>query len=435
MSSLCRAFTHLGIDGTKSLALLDNLFLSGAFEPQVLWNSVHKLGSVFGAAGNVAPAAVFSHIHGTMQDAGAYSSRAPHFHPQVLRSKLFVDAKIADVQDAEDFLVYLSQSGYGRSAAQERYELPCNERLRAYEERYVENAKKLGIVDTIPADREAYDETWVLGSIRDAMAERMETLNKSIHNGSAPGKVVLLAGKWELYAEVCGVYNPLTEHLESGGDYLVAMARRYQIGINDAQPLVTHTEEDTAVPGRITGKTYLNYLPEERRRLTEALAARDLAAQFMQKNNIDMVVSETKSETDWRPDTLMTVDNEARRLIMEMHGLGRRRSDKIRQVHIQLVSGQPSGQRQAVLTQRAINVVLDQEGIRDIAVNIHVVGNHAYSTRIEVLQSEEASLIHEYYLTAILGMLRKRPSEALMFRTRDNDTKDVPPLPDAFRRS
>lgn len=158
------------------------------------------------------------------------------------------------------------------------------------------------------------------------------------------------------------------------------------------------------------------------------LWASDMIQQVFADRYGKISVIETASDTGKRPDTLMQVQQEARRLAIEMKRSGMAEHPERSEYHIQLVSGQPSVTRQALLAQRAVNEALRQEGIWGVIATVHGIGADA-NVRLETLQSEIAALLNQRYLTATEHQFRKRPAENLMFQTRPNRLESTPLLP------
>lgn len=410
LTPLQAALSHLSLNTQQSIAIIDNLYLEGAFEPEHLWKSIHCVGGKFGREDSTPPHDLFQHVHQVMCEAGAYTGQIDDFNPEYVLHHLFTDNNTATVQDAEDLLMYWSQSAFGRENDQERYELQTNENLRAHQEHYIQNAGIIGIIDALESGRKAYDETWVLSGDRQNMLYRMEFVKASIDNGVSLGKIRILTGERILSAEGSGLYNPDTEVLEGGEMYLRELAERNGVSSHE---------------------------------VTETMMAKDLSEQTFNGKKTEVTFEETAIDRDqWRintparvePDrdrlrvnTLAQVEHEANllaaRLIMP------NATKEPQQYHIQLVSNQPLVDRQMILTQRILNRILKNRGVTNVSVHIEGVGIEVTNDRtVEEIQSEIAALLYQHYYAATEGQRRKRSDALIMYRTRDNNPRDVPPF-------
>lgn len=291
MSCFNEAMSQMGLNHAECLALIDNLYLGAAFKREHLWESVHLITGNFGKANNITAAEVFHHVDRVMREAGAYTGKTDDFKPEYLLEHLFVNDATADVQDVQDLIVYWSQSGFGRTDGQESSELPVKEELRANRERYLRDAKTIGLIDARHSRRQSYDETWILGVPRQPLLDRVDNLREFIDSGNWPGQINILTGECELCAETSGLYNPATGTVEGGKEYLVELARKFDIKINSEQPFVVFQS------GPIR-RAYLNYSPSESRRVTETSMARDMSMSFL-RGVLIQIFSLWWCQSDW----------------------------------------------------------------------------------------------------------------------------------------
>jgi hypothetical protein len=358
-------------------ALIENFYLADYFTEKNLWNTVHALGSFSDET------KTFNSLNQVFIEAGANQNNPNKFDAKYVIDSLFKEKEF-DEKDALDFVTYTAQTAFERESWQERDAIAAKLWMEKHKEKYLENARKLNLVDAVPPIREKYDETWFMG----AAAGRIETRLQYFKDTSANidgGILRILTGEREVSANL------------DEKDYVLYLAQKHGIKYDQKNPFKL-----------INGQQYLNYLQGEFRKLTETDILKDKYKKIFGSELPANWIIDTKQQNNERPTTYTTA-LDAAELMLKQH--------KDKELHIRIISNQPYIDRQVVIVQAAINEKINEANRSDLSVKVHGTGA-AFSSQIKDIHSELGALIGEQYKVIIQKIGAKRDSKSLMFQSR-----------------
>lgn len=442
--------TLLKFNGNKKVAakiqqesLLKTFYYAGYFNPENLWQDINHLGFDN-------PKDVFLSIMEAVVRSGANQKDPLKFNPTILRKHLFNTDKISE-SDALDLIMYIGQHAFNRKTNQERNELTEQSWMKQYENEYVSDATYLGLVERKSPSYNSYDEALVLGASRHTVTGRiLDHIYNKNHGTVIEGLTTALAGTRPLWVEIDGMalntynqlvqgtkkgkkiediklYNASQEEIFSDGqEYLISLAQKNGIKIDNNKPTIVYKSGDTTIPpGFVPGRTYLNYL-DPNKFLTETIMVYDILDTL---SDGTIKVTDTKqSQGGRRPDTSSTAEDYANALIKRIkdgyYG------DQTKFV-IYVQSNQPYVERQTLSVQKQINKAVSESGIHDLEIVTDGVGYGLVEISIKRIHSELAALISEKYSYALTEneITTQRKLKDLQFSTRDNSEITLP-MPD-----
>lgn len=428
----------------KQIALLNNLY----FSEQLIRSNIQKAVDALLPHDIAIPA--IREIEKVLQNLShvSFVKRGEYLLDNLFNSELY------NQEDLEDLLVYIIQNAYARYGCQERQEIahePWTIDKTLYC-KYYDNARILGLTEAMLPNAKC-DEIWLLGSTRCSMITKYLFIKKYLANHR--GNIKILSGYRELYAEISGIGNTSAERTAEGKLYILSLARKYNIIFDSTTPFIT--KNNNLSPEIVLKRTYLNYIPSEKRRVTEVLMAYDMFREYLQtseqknsalsqevrerltipKNTIDItnfysdtletiqcfndidkfsvnitndftIITAPIDNTILRPTTETTAICAAIALIYQ--------TNFARPLTIGILSSQPSIMRQTIQIKRILNTL--SEVIPHCAVDLIEMGPAEVNKNITVIHSELATLIAESYYIAVRKEKRKRNSKQLMLQTR-----------------
>jgi hypothetical protein len=450
-SSYEQASKMLGFDtAEKQEALLSILQIQGVFKPKTLWADVHYLDF---------PDKVkaFKQIWHAIELSKANKSHE-EFDPKILRKALGANT---EWQDMADYLLVLAQHGFGRSKTQERDILTrtTDSALEKYARQYKDSLKKIGMIDRIEPLEAHYHQLWVAGASRDAFSSRfIDTMNYIIQKKIKIDKIVMLAGDRALCAEIDGINNAKMKLMEDsyqaktpldiskidmkltgnklaeGKNYLLSLAGKLHIDLNEDSPLIQYKPEDMRPKGMAPGNTYPNYIDPNGQKLTEASLARDIIESYKYEDFSAAIftIIDSAAITDLhRPNTANTSYDAAMALIslIKQGEFGNQRA-----LHILLASNQPFISRQVIAAQNSADKALKDAGLIGYKIIIHPAGYGCIeSMNLNMIKSELGALLSESWkkLYNSENVKPVRAQDTLMYQT--FDTISVPDMPEEIK--
>ncbi len=436
------ATKELGFESaTKQEALLKIFNLAGYFQPARLWHDIVCFDKVKAEK-------MFISINYALAQANANQDDPNEFNAKSMRKNLFKGDDILDVQTVKDLLLYLAQNAFNRQLGQERNELASQNWMVKYQDDYIAQAQKLGLIDKIAPSLSKYDEALIAGASRIGLLARiLDFNNKEV---TVNGEVLILAGERPLWANIDGI-NPETyqilikswkekadinslnislpagedpARIEEGKKYLQYLADKYNISLNQEQPFIIYTKETTP-KGLFPSRVYPNYVDPNGVKLTESLMSRDLLEQFLNVGNAKII--DTKlGQGNKRPDTASTANDAAKDFITRiLQGEFGEQKD----FTILFESNNPYIKRQTLATQREFDKILKEAGLveKDYHLKIEGVG-FAAKQDVTTIHSELAALTSEEYKNSTLVTYANSHIKDLMFQTRIC-SDDLPPMP------
>jgi hypothetical protein len=449
MSNFAIALDKLGFandqyntSSEKVGALLSILDMAGYFEESKLWHDINFVPSI--------PDKVVAYVE--FAKALKLAKTNTGLNAEILYKALEKDSLSAE--QWMDLLLYITQNAFNRDVGRERNELVKQDWMTDHAEAYKNEAKKLGLIDRKRPLLEEYDQAWIAGTSRPEVLARIQdykyTISKGIKIKSAED-VVILAGQRELWANIDGLTQKAKEALSThdiididlsdisipagedaeiiaeGKDYLIYLAKKYNILYNINEQFVTYEKGDQIPNGLTDGRTYLNYAEGETGKLTESLMCKDL---FSTHVTHKVKIVDTQNQGGKRPDTTSTAIDAAKALVAKIKS-GAYPAQK--EFSIIYFSNNPYIERQTLATQRAVNKVLqkDEIGKQGYKINVEGVGFFCVED-VVAIHSELAALITEKWKNAHLEMLdldMDTHLQFLQFQSRDNATIIDTPVP------
>ena len=423
-------------------ALLKTFYYAGYFNPENLWQDINHLGFDN-------PEDVFLSIMEAVVKSGANQKDQSKFNPTILRKHLFNSDLISE-SDALDFLLYIGQHAFNRRLNQERNELSEQTWIKQYEDEYTKVATDLGLVERIPPSKTLYDEAVVLGAARYTVTGRILDYIYNKNNGIViKGITTALAGKRPLWGEIDGIspgayiqlvnesregkkiedinqYHSTSTEVTSGGiKYMIDLASKMGIEINDDEPIVMYRPEDELPSGFRSGRTYLNYV-DPLKFLTETHMVYDILNTLSEGT---VKVSDTESSSDGRrPDTSSTARDYANAFIERIKS-GYFGDQKEFIIYVQ--SNQPYVKRQTLTVQKEINRAIEESEIEGLKIIAEGVGYGVREISIKKTHSELGALINVKYEDTFKenDIDSKRSLKDLQFSTRDKlETSELIPV-------
>ena len=170
------AASRLGFSGYKKAdqnisatahqeTLLKQLQIAGYFQPEKLWQDINHLGVKD-------PITTFKQIYSVIKKSKADQSDSNKFNAKILRKNLG-KGMILDEEDIMDFLLYTSQSAFGRKPDQERNDISSQDWMKKHEKEYLTGAKVLRLIDRETPERQDYDTAWIAGASRIGVMARI----------------------------------------------------------------------------------------------------------------------------------------------------------------------------------------------------------------------------------------------------------------------
>lgn len=251
-------------------AFLENLYLAGYFDHDKIWAALDfmqydKAGHQTAKWNNLR--LTFLYLKRAINRAKAGQRDVAQFSAHKLLNNFLVD-DVFDHQDVEDIIFYIAQTAFGRLPNQERNEIPHHEWMDSYKEKYLQNAQKLNLVDEINPTLKKYDECWIQGAARLRIISRMKYLKNLQMNGIDVGKIRLLTGARELWAELA-IVTDLAESKEN----MLNLAAENGIRVNKSAPFLIKKIGNV-------DRTYLNYDLGETRVISETMMAKKIIVKF-----------------------------------------------------------------------------------------------------------------------------------------------------------
>ena len=422
-------------------ALLTAFYCAGYFELQSLWSDLVHMGFKD-------PEVAFQSIAKVVLRSGA-GKKIGAFNAKLLRKNLF-DASTMNEADALDLLLYWAQKAFGRVEGQERYQVTGQNWMVVHKELYMDAATKLGLIKRILPKHRDYREAWIAGASRGGLLLRLVDYNYMLPSIRVDGATRVLAGERPLWAEIDGIDPTVLQRLEGflqnrgnlddwpsmggvgakdkaiqeGKDYLMRLAQRHHIRLDPLHPLVCYGAKEVCPPRFLPHRTYPNYINPNGVILTETIMAQDMLNSYMRGLRKQSIV-DTPLTHGARPDTQTTARDAARQLAEQIQYDNLKGGCKTYVVYFQ--SNQPYVLRQALVTQREIDYVLQEKGLHGITVKVDGVGCSS-KQGVATIHSELGAWVYELYLNAQARgtAVSRRSIKELQFTTRDQRMVTAP---------
>jgi len=325
----------------------------------------------------------------TLEQAGAFQDSLEQFNADYILGNLDLDQ-----QDGQDLIAYLGQNilakRHGEVDQIDSSDWMQNESLK---DKYLANAHILGFMSPEVTSGQ-YDEIWVLGTSQPFFAMTLNFLKKALDTeGVQANNIRLLTGKREL---------SISPEFESE-KYIRELADKLGIEYN----------KDISFIKREDGRTYLNYLSTEKRRLYETDMVRDTYEKvFRVIPDEAMIIDADAPLGKARPDVEATVK-------LACKGLKARENLKLA-----IASFQPFISRQIIECTRLI-----KENCESLEFSCERIAlalpRDLVKTKIEILHSEMMGpWLFESYLTASSkSLLRTREIDDIRYNTRKEEVQ------------
>lgn len=432
MTKLSKALNNLGFrsqnhssttqfsDSQIHLAIIENLYFAGYFKEQLIWQAINLIG--FDKYGNntnqiwtKTPQLAFLLMYKVIKKSGALQDNPQLFKADYLLQHLFGE-DIFDIQDIEDFIVYLvCQNAFGRIPNQERNEITPQIWMQIYQQQYLENAQKIGLIEEIKPTFKKYDESWVMGAGRYRTMTRIAHLKQLIDSGFEVGKVRLLSGNRELWVEIDNIGD-----VDEAKDFMLKIAEKNNIKIDAKKPFITRN-----VLG--SPRTYINYHSGETKKLTETLMMAEIYENIFAKNEVTLIDDISKKH---RPTTESTVENIAKYVFQNRFAEDGDLKDQA-EIVIMIISNQPYCERQKLTTKRVVEKIVHHKISKKIIFD--AVGESALNSGVKSIHSEFAALMAEkfwqYTKKTAHNVKRKRVPQKMIFSSRFEDISFIPSIP------
>ncbi len=429
MSKFSAALKNLGFksNSAKNIstseihqAVLTNLYLAGYFKELPIWRAINlisfnKEGKKTTHPWSKNPQMSFLSMRDALSKSGAFQDNPQAFKPKYLLKNLFCESTF-DIEDIEDFIVYLTcQNAFGRLENQERNEIESQDWMKIYNQQYLENASKIGLINEETPAFLKYDESWIMGSGRYASIRRVKHLKEIADSGIDVGEIRILSGNRELWVEIDNIGDVV-----EAKDFMMKLAKKNNIRFNENQPFAS----------RIVGgktRTYLNYHQRETKKLTETLLMKDIYLDVFGSEIHSIIDDEVEN---YRPTTESTVKNITKNIFknrLRSEGDLKNKAEII----IMIVSNQPYSKRQKLTIKRVVDKIIDRKISKKIIFD--EVGKSAEDSPITYIHSEFAALMSEQFWQYIKKTAhlkkRKRLPHKMIFSTRYKNIDFIPPIP------
>ena len=392
----------------KKVALLENLYIAGYLQDEKIWEAIFLMQfdkdgnkiNLWNKEENEINSAFFT-IISDLHNSNSNQEDPDKFDATKLLNN-FDKNKTLDKQAIENLIVYLSQNAFGREKGAERNEIQKQNWMDIHKDRYLKNAAKLGMIDEILPKDKNYTETWIMGAARNRLEIRIKYLknliDKEIINS---GEIRLLTGERELWIEI----DKINEDKQEAKQYILNLAKQNNIKTNKSEPFTIRNIADSS-------RTYLNYADNENRKVTETMMAKDIFNSVFGYEIYNIIDSKTDFGKS-RPDT-GTNAGDASEIIKE-----RIKKEEIKNPKILIISNQPYCERQAINNKRIADSICNSSIFFDFTGE--EIGKENAEKMLQVIHSETACLLYEYFATQMENELRKVPVENLMYSTRNNE--------------
>lgn len=431
-------------DDEAAESLLKIFHMAGYFKPENLWKDINGFG-IYNKE------KFFQDVMQTLIKSDAAGDDPSKFNAAKLRKNLFKNTNISK-EDATDFIIYLSQNAFGRNAGQERNELQSVDWMKTHKDLFMEQAKKLGMVDGIEPSQKSYDAAWIAGASRiGALTRIIDYIQKhKEHKLVIKYDTMILAGARPLWAEIDGI-SPDTKSLiesafekgvkidnlnttlaagndedrtEEGKEYIKNLAQKNDIKLNENQPFISYSTKLDCPPGYELNRHYPNYAEGETRKLTESLMCNDLLKTYATQSGIKIKVVDTESGQDTsRPTTATTAEDAVKQLVSDNYCEIESNNRENASIKILLISNNPYIERQALQAEVIIRepVRLTNETLILSCLLAGQVEGVGFRNKQDVptTHSELAALLSVKYQAA--GIKSSREEESLMYQTRQKD--------------
>jgi hypothetical protein len=409
-------------------ALLEILRISKVFEPKRLFHAIRMLSN------SENPGELYRKIMPAIEESGALNPKGA-FNKKFLRKNLFKNTGMS-AADAADFILYSLQS-----ANIDEYDIE-NEYYDPYKwldkqrVNYGDAAIDIGIIKTKYPAKKEYDTGIILASTRPETIARVVDLAQLLRSGiRIDSGVNFYASDRPISAEEDGIlplslkaFNQLyssggqvedvssvnskldkSSRVGEGVKYLTDLSDKTGILLNMFKNIISYTDPEKLPAGHKLALHYPNYGIGEQRLLTEYLMAKDVLKTYGSRMIDTFRV--TNSITFEKEHVLREF---AARFILEIKG---GKYGKKKNFDILLQSNNPFAERDKLILINAFTELLENQGIKDIAVNIDVSAftnrDNIYNVHIEFLKLFE----FKYRASKIVS---ERSIESLLYRTRDN---------------
>lgn len=421
MTLLVETLSSLGFSRREEqIALLENLFFEGAFQPEEVWNSLHRMSGLREGQRNDKEIRAFHTLTGALKRAGAYRN-----DPDAFRAEAFLQADIGNaltLEDMQDWLTYSRQSSYGRKIGTDYNQLKDDGLLDKVRERYFRNAQVMGRVDAVEAPMEsAYDESWVQGASRARIVSRLDFLLEQKTKGVEIGKVSMIStASREAYSPVDGMTDRnAEERMAEGKSYLTDLAARIRPDLDN--PVFTHVFSKDG-SGEIIGER-LDVEPP----ITEADIAADLL-NAAKTQHPDLDAGEIGRSEDvgdnLRGDVRVTTAEAIKALVGRIRAgdFAHKMPDESgrKPIRILNVADQPFIPRMQVQVQTLANKMLKEFAkeipeLAEYAITIDTIGKSCGIGSMAFIKSDAAALARHQHERIMDEQKRARPTESLLF--------------------
>jgi hypothetical protein len=393
----------------QAIALVENMYISDLLKPAIIWESICVLKNF--KDDKIA----FQLINDVLKESGAYSEQKDikNFNAKLILKRLFQKNSIFQLQDAEDFSLYIRQTAFGRDLAQERNNLTKSAWMQDAEliDKYIKNFQTLGLLSREQPSSDTSDEIWVFGASKPVEEVRLRDLNQLIASKGFKTDVIrLLGGKRELSVGL------------DGKEYILELAKKLERKYDENNPFLMRGNQE-----------YLNYL-EGVERLYETDMINDLYSSIFGQavTTKQEVIDSDKAENRNRPDTIQTINDSMTKLLNRIESGDLKNKEEIT---VLLVSSQPFCERQKLQTKITLDKALKEKNIK-IKIKFESLGREASyelaKSRIEVLHSDGmGSLSATQYQLYTQGENRVREIDLMLYSKRAEIKNKllIPPMP------
>lgn len=420
-------------------ALLKTFQLAGYFKPENIWIDLNRIGKI----NNIEE--TFKEIVQVIRLSNADEDDPTLFDANAMSKNLF-NSNSFDIQDSMDMILYIAQHAFNRKPGQERNELIAQNWMIKYKSLYMEQAKCLGLIDRKSPKRNIYDFAWIAGASRTSLLKRIIDFNFCLKNYSLKivGGVIILAGHRELWADFDKI-NPLfreellkkfklnesvdniqvfdnNNNLSEGKEYIIDLAKRFDIKLNESAPLIEYKTKSECPSGRFLNRVYANYAADEDKKLTETIMAKNLI-EIDLKNKLSVTYIDTKACEGTRPTTATTARDAIEECIKLIES--DQRFSNRKELTILFESSNPYIERQMLTSQQEADKFIKTRGLDDKGYKILIEGvGCAYNhDNVSLIHSEFGALVAEKWklATSYENKNLKRNINELLYQTRNND--------------
>jgi hypothetical protein len=414
-SKLSNALSKLGF-ATKNIyqerdiqmAFLENLYFAGSFKDEKIWQEINLMdydtdGKKQDRKWTKDYEIIFLILRKTLDDCAANQGDPKKFNAERLLDNLFEEG-IFDDQDVEDFIIHTTQCSFARTKGQERDALKQKDWMDNCQAKYLQNARKIGLIAELKPKQKKYDEAWIQGATRPTMISRMKYLKS---HGVEIDTLRLFTGERELRIPFDKTKDESADDAEK---FMIELAAENGIKIGDPK-FIKYDEKNRR----------LNYAEGETRRLTETMAAKKIYREIFGKEIDEQDIVDSKSGADKsRPTTITNA-----RDIAKCDDF-RRKLEGREDFKVAIISSQPYAERQKISIEREVI-----KNLPDSKISFEAIGGECVAP-ISVIDSEMACFVSENFRTETCAHKsgRKRTEKQLTFSTRCNDSTVVSTMPE-----